>query len=483
VRNPYSWNEVGHVLYVEQPLRTGFSKASKGTDLIRVEEQIADDFYAFLVSFYDVFPQYAGVPLIISGESYAGKYIPNIAQEIVKRQLRDKKGLRIDLAGVAIGNGSLDPVQDLSHAEYAYVHGLIPLGAKLAIEQNAAACLDISVAPGSEDQKDSLGISADADRDVDSLSSLDCDVTMMSHVLYAAGQPNEYNTATFTGYDNLLSADGVFHTFFNDPDVQRALHVVGPDHLPARSWNVCNDETEVSMADDQPVSSVPALQFLANHTRVLLYAGENDLNCNFLGIQNVLQGYEWRGKSWQEAERSLYRGAAPHGKEVYGEYFSIDEDRMAFLIIRNSGHLVPMDQPAVALDLIRRFAARSTFADVKMPNEQRYLEQLSAAGKKSRGRAAAQQAKEFKSFLTSTLNSALGLASDSAVGDAVLILLLVSFIVGICCLCSRRGASRSYDDDERSSARPVVSRMFKNNQYELPLDNMEMTGTSKYQIE
>jgi len=476
-RNPYSWNEVGHMLYVEQPLRTGFSKAHKGTDLIRDEFQVADDFYAFLVSFYNTFPDFVGTPLIISGESYAGRYIPNIAQEVVKRQLSDTRGVRIDLAGVAIGNGAIDPVQDLSHADYAYFHGLIPLGAKLAIEKKMEACEGMDPTAGSEDAKDEQGVAVDAQRDADSLGDLSaCGQTMMTHVLLAAGQPNEYNTATFAGYDTLLAPDGIFHSFFNDPEVQLALHITDSSES-ARTWAVCNDELDISMANDRPLSSVPALQFLANHTRVLLYAGENDLNCNFLGLQRVLQKHRWRGQGWDQAERSLYRGADPDGKEVAGEYFSLDDGRMAFLIIRNSGHLVPMDVPATALDLIRRFAARASFADLKLPNEAVYLSQLSVETREEE----VQELKNAKSALTGRINKAAGYSSDSFFGDFMLLLVLLVLMWMLFCVCGRTSDNFAPHGLAEGMDRPAATRMHGGNQYELtPVEQGEAarTGTA-----
>ena len=425
-KNDYSWNEVGHVLYVEQPLLTGFSipassKASSSStgggsggtntsstdNIVTNEFQVGEDFYAFLLSFYKVFPQFASIktPLILSGESYAGKYIPFIAQTIIKRQEAsdlyhvEDKDVHIPLHGVLIGNGAIDPQQDLSHAAYGYYHGLIPLGAKLAIENHSSVCNGRT--PGSDDRKDTLGVTKDAHNSVDILGNIyNCDTSMMVQVLLAAGQPNEYNTATFVGYDALMEPTGPFHTFFNDVDVQQALHVIDKETTTssssqARVWAVCSDIVATDMVHDHPISSVHALQFLSERTRVLLYSGENDLNCNFLGTQRVLESHKWRGgQSWKSAQRSLYHGIDPTGVgkiEVKGEYFTIDE-KMSFLIIRNSGHLVPMDQPAVALDLIRRFAADVTFADVSMPNEYVYYTQLAKSF--AAERAAAEKEKE-----------------------------------------------------------------------------------------
>jgi carboxypeptidase C (cathepsin A) len=59
-RNDYSWNAVANVLYVEQPIRTGFSLAAEGARPIVGEKQVAADFRNFLLSFMQVFTQFKG---------------------------------------------------------------------------------------------------------------------------------------------------------------------------------------------------------------------------------------------------------------------------------------------------------------------------------------------------------------------------------------------------------------------------------------
>ncbi len=59
--NPYSWNEIADVLYVEQPLRTGFSAPAKHAPKVYTEEDVGNDFRKFLLSFMQVFPEYKGI--------------------------------------------------------------------------------------------------------------------------------------------------------------------------------------------------------------------------------------------------------------------------------------------------------------------------------------------------------------------------------------------------------------------------------------
>lgn len=46
------------------------------------------------------------------------------------------------------------------------------------------------------------------------------------------------------------------------------------------------------------------------------------------------------------------------------------------MIVRNSGHLLPMDIPQNALEMITRFLNYESFADVTLPNERSYMDQL-----------------------------------------------------------------------------------------------------------
>ncbi len=87
-KNPYSWNEVADVLFVEQPLRTGFAIAAQGSEIIRTEKQIGEDFRRFLISLVAIFPEYKDVPIYLTGESYAGFYIPWIASTIIHYQMK-----------------------------------------------------------------------------------------------------------------------------------------------------------------------------------------------------------------------------------------------------------------------------------------------------------------------------------------------------------------------------------------------------------
>jgi carboxypeptidase C (cathepsin A) len=476
VTNPYSWNELVDVLYVEQPLTTGFSIPVEGAQQIRDEAQIAHDFHNWYLSFISIFDEYQNTELYIAGESYAGAYIPWIAEHILKYQLKNPKEFQINLQGVFIGNGVIDMfLQMNSYAVYAYYHGLIPQDAKTRADDMMALC-----------EQKTLG---DLKHPHGYLS--DCGV--FTFVLAAAGQPNQYNTGTFKQYTNIVGNSTVFERFMNDPIVQEAIHVRGYDlpglnfipslrpnddggssgtyyaddgrdnphddssddddgddtfygpndddgnlrdddyqvMSPTRSlrrklyshsdekkyyyvpshWSVCHQKITDTLAKyDHPKISVPAIQFAAKHIRVMLYSGELDLNCNTVGTLSVLQTNTWLGKTFDTASRGLWWNDG----DVAGEYFKISPDvsalhgyeggEFSFLIVRNAGHLVPMDKPANALELLRRFTKNISFIDSSLPSEISYS-RSSGLG----GQAPISFNRPYNTFATNIVIALLGL--------------------------------------------------------------------------
>jgi len=77
----------------------------------------------------EVFPENSSKNFYITGESYAGKYIPNIANYIVNQNLKVRSknnGTIINLKGIMIGNGLVNPiVQYPAYLSYAIHHHLI----------------------------------------------------------------------------------------------------------------------------------------------------------------------------------------------------------------------------------------------------------------------------------------------------------------------------------------------------------------------
>ncbi|KAI1140094.1 alpha/beta-hydrolase [Hypoxylon sp. FL0543] len=81
VPNPWAWNRLTNVVWVEQPIGTGFSR---GKVTARNEEDVAAQFLGFWKNFIDTF-SLQGYKVYIAGESYAGAYCPYIASAMLDK--------------------------------------------------------------------------------------------------------------------------------------------------------------------------------------------------------------------------------------------------------------------------------------------------------------------------------------------------------------------------------------------------------------
>lgn len=99
MENPYSWHKLTNVVWVEQPIGTGFSQ---GTPTATSEEDVAAQFKSWFKNFVDTFAM-QGYKVYIAGESYAGMYVPYIASAF----LDTNDTTYYDLQGILIYDPSI----------------------------------------------------------------------------------------------------------------------------------------------------------------------------------------------------------------------------------------------------------------------------------------------------------------------------------------------------------------------------------------
>ena len=123
--NKYSWNMETNLLFIEQPAGVGFSQAEdishNWTDV-----ENSKNLLAAVKDFFATFPDLKGRSFYISGESYAGIFIPHLAAEILEDKSTSDK---VNLQGILIGNALTDPLVDYDRSlvEFGFWRGLISI--------------------------------------------------------------------------------------------------------------------------------------------------------------------------------------------------------------------------------------------------------------------------------------------------------------------------------------------------------------------
>lgn len=77
-----SWADDYHLIFVDQPINTGFSYGNKS---LTSEQEGSNEFLIFLQAFFlDKYPQLKTNDFYLTGESYAGKYLPMFTHDILE---------------------------------------------------------------------------------------------------------------------------------------------------------------------------------------------------------------------------------------------------------------------------------------------------------------------------------------------------------------------------------------------------------------
>ena len=128
------------------------------------------------------------------------------------------------------------------------------------------------------------------------------------------------------------------------------------------------------LIDDKPCSTIPYIaELLDAGIRVLMYSGDRDMACNFMGTEELLSKMEWYG---HHHCYSTPRGLWVVNGESAG--YSKSHENLDIVVMYNSGHLAPYKNPINALDLITRFHSKQSFNDYGLPNFGDYVAKKSS---------------------------------------------------------------------------------------------------------
>ncbi|XVF05745.1 hypothetical protein REPUB_Repub05bG0198600 [Reevesia pubescens] len=329
--NDYGWDKASNILFVDQPIGTGFSYTSDNNDIRHDETGISNDLYDFLQAFFKDHPQYVKNDFYITGESYAGHYIPAFAVRVHQGN-KAKEGIYVNLKGFAIGNGLTDPeIQYQAYPDYALNTSLITQSDYVSLKKLVPSCVQSIKRCGSNG----------GDACVDSYGTCN---KIFNQILAIAGNINYYDIRKqCEGY--LCYDFSEVETFLNLKSVRDALGVGDI------KFALCSSEVYEAMIMDWMRNfevGIPAL--LEDGIKVLIYAGEYDLICNWLGNSNWVHAMTWSGQKQFGAAATvpfLVDGVEAGKLKSHGP--------LSFLKVHDAGHMVPMDQPKASLQMLKKW--------------------------------------------------------------------------------------------------------------------------------
>lgn len=351
--NPWAWNMKANMIYLEAPIGVGFSIGS-ADDMKHINDDTtsSDNRDALKVFFSDKFPQYLANGLYVSGESYAGIYVPTLIAKIV-----DDDMLQPAFKGAIIGNGlySWEKNQD-SIVKFSRYHGLTDIRKWEKVISNCCKngnefeC-DFYNYPNAEcktlvnqivDQTWSSGL------DVYNLYA-ECAggisrEAFMQH-LYKQGDLTFPEDKKIVRSNPTCTNGTALSDYFNSPAVKAAIHVD-----KSITWTLCADDLNY-------VTTVQDVSEYLHHTlnqapesHIALYAGDVDMACNFLGGEMFAEAM---GLTLNEDYQAWNYMAADNTMQIGGYLKKFD--RLSWVTVKGAGHMVPTDKPIQAYTMFQAF--------------------------------------------------------------------------------------------------------------------------------
>ncbi|XP_071708241.1 serine carboxypeptidase-like [Rutidosis leptorrhynchoides] len=329
VWNKYGWDKVANMIYIDQPIGTGFSYTSSEKDIRHHEKGVSNDLYDFLQGFFTKHPDYVKNELYITGESYGGHYVPALASRINHRN-KNKQGIHLNLKGLAIGNGmTVSGIQfGQADTDFALMNNLINETDYKRLNQIVQKCEKAAKKCGTDGEESCL-------KAVEICQQIYQDIISISHIC-------EYDIRRRNCYNITENVD----KYLNKPSVKKALGV--PQDIMFAS---CSDVVKHALLADimrHLEGGLPEL--LEEGIKMLIFAGDCDFACNWIGNYRWVRDMKWSGQSNFKA--SNFIPFQVDGKEA-GELKNYDN--LSFLKVHEAGHMVPMDQPKASLKMLKRW--------------------------------------------------------------------------------------------------------------------------------
>ncbi|KAG2197293.1 hypothetical protein INT47_010999 [Mucor saturninus] len=293
--NPFSFNNIANILYVDQPTGVGYSYSSgkKPSTCAQVTETI----YWFLQSFFTEFKQFARNDFHIAGTSYASHFVPSLATHIIRenRYASSSNKLPIQLASIILGNGYINPrAHKLSYAEYS--------------------CDDNKYKP--------------------IYDKVTC-------------QKMKTNRRQYSCYSEIQD-------IVNYANSQEMKTEYGIDSEAGEFQN-CNSHVKArfDMTKDSLVNTMDQIEkVLATNIRVLVYAGDMNWYNNWYGQTDWLSKLDWIGQvGFNDAKDKDWFSYVSGQKAGTVKSFL----NLSFVKVFNAGYYSIYDQPANMIDLYSRW--------------------------------------------------------------------------------------------------------------------------------
>jgi carboxypeptidase C (cathepsin A) len=338
------------MLYIEAPVGVGFSYSDRGaTDYRTNDDLTATDNLAGLAKFYELWPEFKSNPFFITGESYAGIYVPTLAEAIMWATGNGTwTGPRLN--GIAVGNGCTGNrvgvcggQREVYETKFLLGQAFIPQSLK---DRIVATCDFVNGFNAS-----CRTLTSQMSTTVGHVNIYNIFGDCISGALAEKGRQHKVpmDEPSAFGPDACIDSHAA-SAYLNRADVIAASHVVKQPF----QWAVCGNQIQYSSTRaNLPRDTYPAL---IKFTDVLIYNGDWDACVPYTDNEAWTSGMGFPvDKPWHAWTYNTNQVGG------YATSYRTGGKSFTFTTVRGGRHEVPETAPRQAFEMFRRFVTGTPF--------------------------------------------------------------------------------------------------------------------------
>eukprot|EP00246_Nothoceros_aenigmaticus_P018268 TRINITY_DN9491_c0_g1_i1.p1 TRINITY_DN9491_c0_g1~~TRINITY_DN9491_c0_g1_i1.p1 ORF type:complete len:463 (+),score=50.57 TRINITY_DN9491_c0_g1_i1:25-1389(+) len=322
-RNNATWNARFGLLFLDNPVGSGYSIADDDQQIPTDQQQVAEHLWAALNHFFHHHPAFHLRPFFLAGESYAGKYVPALGYYIMRQHdLHSHRNFRLD--GLLIGNGLTHPVvQVQTHAQTAYAFALIDHQQRAHVEELAGEVVRLV-----EEEEWLLAAVART--------------ALVDYIQNESGLATLLDVRRSVPYHCAPDATDFLAPFLNQPAVKAALKA-----HPSAVWVSCNPRVRRVLLPDVMKSVKWQVEQLLQRYPILLYQGQYDAKDGVACSEEWMTTLTWNHLlHFFAADRKIWKVEG----DLAGYWRTFDT--LTHVVVAGAGHQVPADQGLFAQRMV-----------------------------------------------------------------------------------------------------------------------------------
>jgi len=355
VKNDLAWTKFANIVFLDQPVGVGFSYSKHFKDYSSNDILSAKDNLAFLIEFFKIFPEFKSNKMYLTGESYAGHYVPMWLNELIA--YNKKHNQEFNLRGVVLLNPLISYNSgDPSEMETYWGHQRIPLDLwerykkhKCGTSRNRECKKVLDVMHHTEKHTNPYAMDyplCASEHQQKQLSKFTRRLNKYAH---------KYNKFVREKID-MSCIDKHTDKYLNSKAVRE--NVIKPHSN--RNWYACTDYEFYRLKDgnDDMVHHIKKhlMDKDLEHFDILIMSGTDDSVCGTVGTQRWISRLNLKVKTNTREWKPYVLDNMLKGNVTI--YQGDGDKTLTLATVNNAGHEIPLYKPAAAYYVIERFVKR-----------------------------------------------------------------------------------------------------------------------------